>query len=328
MTNRRQFLRNASIMAVAGAGAAELSAASLSETSGVQPKKSFGLQTYSLTVNREDQAFSNDVPNGLKRVAQMGYTTLELAGYNPQTGNVGQVPIAQFKKYADDAGLKIISSHVGSAEGGLHTKETPRGPSNLQKHLDHWKKVAADHASIGCKYVIQPGQPTTRNIDEVKTVGEHYNEIGKVVKAAGLTFGYHSHSGEFQQVFPGGQAALPFGRWPYGTPEGSKMVMDGLLEVFDPSLVVFELDVYWCVMGMQDPVAWIKKYPKHIRVLHIKDVAVLGQSGMMNFQKIFEVAYANNISDFFVELEGYREGTQFEGVKGCAEYLVNAPFVK
>jgi sugar phosphate isomerase/epimerase len=81
-------------------------------------------------------------------------------------------------------------------------------------------------------------------------------------------------------------------------------------------------------MGLQDPVAYMKKYPDRIRILHIKDVAVLGESGMMNFQKIFEVAYANNISDFFVELENYRGGTQFEGVKGCADYLLNAPFVK
>jgi len=75
----------------------------------------------------------------------------------------------------------------------------------------------------------------------------------------------------------------------------------------------------------------MKKYPKHIRLLHIKDVAVLGESGMMNFQKIFETAYANRgytIQDFIVELEGYTEGSQFEGVQGCAEYLKKASFVR
>jgi len=324
MTNRRQFLRNASLLAATGVCANELSAASLSAASGLQPKKSFGLQTYSLTVNRDDREFSSNVPGGLKRLAQMGYTTLELAGYNPE-GKIGDVSMADFKKYADDAGLKILSSHVGSAEGGLHTR------NNLQAHLDHWKKVAGHHAAIGCKYVIQPGQPTsTRSTEEVALVGDHYNKIGEVVKAAGLTFGYHNHSGEFQRVVSGGQMALPFGRWPYGRlHESAKMIMDGLLEVFDPSLVVFELDVYWCVMGMQDPVAWIKKYPKHIRVLHIKDVSVLGESGMMNFQKIFETAYANGIAEFFVELENMPSGgTQFEGVKGCADYLMKAAFVK
>ena len=325
MTNRRQFIKNASLVAATGVLAANCKASAASVSANIAAKKSFGLQIYSLAV-RERQAFTSDVPGGLKKIAQMGYSTLELAGYGE--GKIYDVPMADFKKYADDAGLKITSSHVGSAEGGLHTRDSQRTQGNLQKHLDHWKRVADHHAAIGCKYVLQPGQPTTRNVAEVATVGEHYNEIGKVVKAAGLTFGYHNHSGEFQQVFPGGQAALPFGRWPYGTPDGSKMVMDGLLEVFDPSLIVFELDVYWCVMGMQDPVAWIKKYPKHIRVLHIKDVAVLRESGMMNFQKIFETAYANGITEFFVELEGYRGGSQFDGVKGCADYLLKSSFVK
>ena len=312
-------------MAAAGVWAANSSVlAAPNALSNINANKSFGLQTYSLTVNRDDKEFSSNVPGGLKRLAQMGYTTLELAGYNADEVKIGDLPMAEFKKHAEDAGLKIVSSHVGSAAGGMHTKD------NLQVHLDHWKRVADHHAAIGCKYIIQPGQPSTRNVAEVALVGEHYNEIGKVVKAAGLIFGFHNHDGEFQRVFPRGQMALPLGRrgWPYGTPEGSKIIMDGLLEVFDPSLVVFQLDVYWCVMGLQDPVAWMKKYPNHIKLLHIKDVSVLGESGFMNFQKIFETAYANGIQDFFVELENYRGGTQFEGVKGCADYLLKAAFVK
>jgi len=324
MTNRRDFLKHSSVLVGGGILAANSSVSAASKAlPDMNAKKSFGLQTYSLTCNRDDQEYSSNVPGGLKRLAQMGYSTLELAGYSPdEGGRIGGVPMAEFKKYADAAGLKIVASHVGSAERGLHTR------ANLQAHLDHWKRVADHHATIGCKYVIQPGLPSTRNVAEVALVGEHYNEIGKLLKAAGLTFGFHNHSGEFHRVFPGGQMALPLGQWPYGTPEGSKIIMDGLLEVFDPSLVVFELDVYWCVMGLQDPVAWMKKYPRHIRLLHIKDVSVLGESGMMNFQKIFETGYANGVTDYIVELEYYPQGTQFEGVKGCADYLLAANFVK
>jgi sugar phosphate isomerase/epimerase len=63
--------------------------------------------------------------------------------------------------------------------------------------------------------------------------------------------------------------------------------------------------------------------------MHIKDVAVLGESGMMNFENIFKQMYANGIKDYFVELEGLTDGrTQFEGVEACADYLQKAPFVK
>lgn len=81
-------------------------------------------------------------------------------------------------------------------------------------------------------------------------------------------------------------------------------------------------------MGQNDPVEYMQKYPDRIRLLHIKDRAVLGQSGMMNFENIFDQAYKNNIQDYFVELERVPEGTQFDGVKKCADYLLKAPFVK
>jgi len=313
MTNRRNFLKNASLLSVAGVVAAGSASAA---TSNVNTNKTFGLQTWSL--NRELAA---DVPGGLRRVAQMGYKTLELAGYSPQ-GRIGQVPIADFKRMADDAGLSIVSSHVNQPEGGLHLR------SNLQAHLDYWKTAADHHASIGCKYIIQPGQPaSTRSTQEVAEVCRHYNEIGKVVNAAGIKFGFHNHEGEFQRVVPGGQIPLPFGRFPYGrAPEGARVIMDMMIEETDPSLVVFQLDVYWSVIGQQCPVAYMRKYSDRIKLLHIKDVGVLGESGMMNFQKIFETGYSIGVEQFILELEGVPQ--QFEGVKLCADYLLNAPFVR
>ncbi|MDR2496501.1 MAG: sugar phosphate isomerase/epimerase [Tannerellaceae bacterium] len=316
MTNRRTFLRNASLLTVGGLVAAgQTGRAALSGSPSVDAKKQLGLQIYSL-----GQELGKDVPGGLKKVAQMGYTVLELAGYNKE-GKIGAVTMADFKKYADDAGLKIVSSHLNPP-----VREYNEG--NLEQIKDFWKLAAEHHAGIGCKYIIQPGQPSTRSTEEVAFVGKVFNEAGKIAQAAGLQFGYHNHDGEFATVVPGGTEPLPRRRGFGRQPEGAKIIYDGMLEATDPSLVVFENDVYWTVMGQKDPVAYMKKYPDRIRLLHIKDVAVLGESGMMNFQKIYETAYANGIKDYFVELEGYAGGTQFEGVKGCADYLKQARFVK
>jgi len=323
MTNRRQFMKNASLLAATGvlAASSNLSAATVSanqkaskaKANAPKVNKSFGLQIYSLTVGGSTE-FSSDVPNGLKRIAAMGYTTLELAG-------TAGVSLTEFKKYADDAGLKIVSTHLNPPYYE-YTRD------NLGGIKEFWKKAVAEHAAIGCKYIIQPGEPAMRSTEEVAFVGEVFNEAGKIAKAAGLTFGYHNHSGEFVWVAPRGREALP-ARWPWGKfPEGAKLVYDGMIEATDPSLVIFENDVYWTVMGQRDPVEYMQKYPNRIRVLHIKDVAVLGESGMMNFKKIFETAYANGIQDFFVELEENHGRPQFEGVKGCAEYLMKADFVK
>jgi len=309
-------------MAVTGVCAAKSNvfAASVSHASKLNAKKIIGLQLYSLFVGGSTE-FTQNVPGGLKRVAQMGYSTLELAGYTSE-GKIGEVPMPEFKKYADDAGLKIISSHLNPPVRE-YTKE------NLESIKDFWKKAAEQHAAIGCKHMIQPGQPATRSTEEVAFVGEVFNEAGKIAKAAGLIYGYHNHSGEFASVVPGGTGPINaeegFGR---KRPEGAKIIYDAMLEATDPSLVIFENDVYWTVMGQHDPVAYMKKYPNRIRLLHIKDVEVLGQSGMMNFPKIFETAYTNGITDFIVELETYNGGTQFEGVKGCIDYLLKASFVK
>jgi hypothetical protein len=56
---------------------------------------------------------------------------------------------------------------------------------------------------------------------------------------------------------------------------------------------------------------------------------VLGASGMMNFENIFNKAYANGLNEYYVEIEKTKEGmTQFEGVKGCIDYLLKSKFVK
>jgi len=107
------------------------------------------------------------------------------------------------------------------------------------------------------------------------------------------------------------------------------VIYDLMLNGTDPKLVFFEMDVYWTVMGQNDPLEYFEKYPNRFPILHIKDRSVLGQSGMMNFENIFNKAYKNGLEEFYVELEGIRQGmTQFEGVKLCFDYLNNAQFVK
>lgn len=320
MTNRRDFIKGASLLTLGGLFAGKVSNAkaainTATASTAQAAKKKIGLQIYSL--GRELYA---DVPGGLKKVGQMGYSTIELAGY--RDGKIGGVEMAEFKKMADDAGLKITSTHVNPP-----VREYTA--ANKEEIADFWKKAADDHAKIGVTYLIQPGQPSTRNVEEVALVAEVFNEAGQIAKAAGLSFGYHNHDMEFARVVPGG-TDMVFGRRGFGRkpPEGLEIVYDGLLKRTDPSLVFFEMDVYWTVMGQQDPVAYMQKYADRIKLLHIKDKAVLGQSGMMNFENIFKQAYANGINEYFVELEGIGEGKQFEGVKGCIDYLLKAPFVK
>ena len=285
--------------------------------------KSFGLQIYSL-----QQELYNDLPARLKEVKAMGYERLELAGYG--MGKIGKVDMMEFKKMAEDAGLKIVSSHVNPSVEGVpfvrdYTKElTP-------KIMEYWKATAADHAKLGCKYLIQPMMPNIPDHDAAKLVCDVFNQAADVIKAEGIAtgFGYHNHNMEFNRVATEEQKAKMKGNPFAAFMKVGDQIYDLMLRDTDPSKVYFEMDVYWTVMGQNDPVEYMQKHKDRIKVLHIKDRAVFGQSGMMNFEMIFKQMYANGIQDYFVELEKMPDGrTQFAGVKDCATYLANAPFVK
>lgn len=311
MINRRNFLRNASLLTLGGlmTGKAGTLQAATPVTTETTATKSLGLQIYSL-----GGELTKDVLAGMKKIKEIGYSTLELAGYND--GKISGMDMMEFKKIAEDNGLKITSSHVNPPTG-TYT------PENRQSIMEFWKKTADDHAKLGVKYLVQPGQPSTRSVEEVAYVCDIFNEAGKVIKAAGIPFGYHNHDFEFAKVVPGGKEAV-FGRHNKGD-----IIYDLFLKGTDPSLVFFEMDVYWTVIGQNDPVEYMKKYADRIKLLHIKDRAILGQSGFMNFEMIFKQANENKIKEFYVELEGMPDGrSQFDGVKGCADYLLEAPFVK
>jgi sugar phosphate isomerase/epimerase len=156
-------------------------------------------------------------------------------------------------------------------------------------------------------------------------VCEVFNKAGEIAKAAGIKWGYHNHSGEFRRVVKEEDKNKQRNPW---MPVGD-IIYDLLLEGTDPSLVFFEMDVYWTVMGQNDPLEYFEKYAGRFPILHIKDRSILGKSGMMNFENIFNKAYEIGLDEFYVELENIRENiTQFEGVKQCFDYLNNAPFVK
>ena len=81
---------------------------------------------------------------------KMGYQTIELAGYGK--GKIRDIELMDFKKMADDAGITILSSHVNPPVRE-YTKD------NLNTIKEYWKKTADDHAKLGVKYLVQPGQP-------------------------------------------------------------------------------------------------------------------------------------------------------------------------
>ena len=315
METKREFLKKLSLMTVGGlmAGSIAPVIASTKNIPTVAGKKMIGLQIYSL-----GKELTDNVPAGMKKIAEIGYSTIELAGYGNR--KMGQYEVDAYRKIVDDAGLKITSSHVNPATRNF-TRE------NVASIYEFWKLAVEDHVKLGVRTLVQPMMPSIETHDDAKLVCEVFNKAGEIAKAAGIKWGYHNHNMEFKRIAKPGETP-PSGPFASFMPFGD-VIYDLLLAGTDPNLVFFEMDVYWTVMGQNDPLEYFEKYPTRFPVLHIKDRSVLGQSGMMNFENIFKKAYANGLVEYYVEIEKIKANmTQFDGVKACFDYLNNSAFVK
>ncbi len=275
--------------------------------------KTIGIQLYSV-MNQMKQ----DARATLDSLASYGYNAYELVQWGGDP-NVFGLPAEEFKGICDSLGADIVSTHSSLAED----------PENDEEVMARWRQLFEIQKSCGGKYFVIPSYKVDYTIEAVQKECDYFNRVGKIAAEYGLKLGYHNHSGEFRTL------------------EGTDTVMwEYLVEHTDPQYVCFELDVFWCTRGGKDPVEYLKKYPTRISLLHIKDVFVIGESGEIAFEPIFNQFYANGMKDWFVEIETPKflkeatnpDGTLFsqeqidaaklEAARKSAEYLRNASFVK
>jgi sugar phosphate isomerase/epimerase len=184
---------------------------------------------------------------------------------------------AEFAALAETYGLDVLSSH---ARAKVDVKDEAGT-------LAAWSKVFDDHKLMGCKYVILPMNIWAGSVEGLKAECALLNKIGDEANKRGIKFGYHNHSIEFAKVA-----------------KTDEFYEDFLINNTDPDKVIFQMDVYWTTVGGQDPVAYLKKYPARIQLLHIKDEYVVGASGKIDYKAIFTQFYKNGYNDWFVEMEG------------------------
>ena len=131
------------------------------------------LQLYTV---REHTA--HDMPATLRRLADIGYTAVELAGF-------GGLSARDLHVVLDDLGLRASGAHVP---------------------LDAWDSdpasVIADMHAIGSAHAVVPMAPPERrgDADSVSRLAEAFNRWGGLCRAEGITFSYHNHDFEFARL--------------------------------------------------------------------------------------------------------------------------------
>jgi sugar phosphate isomerase/epimerase len=241
---------------------------------GISQEKFGGLSLY--TLRNEMGKQPEEV---LKKVAEVGYKYIEVADY--RDGKFYGMTPEELKSTLDGLGLIPLSAHMSSAT------------------LENADQQIADVKAAGFKYFVIPVPPMgyaqfdreTRSLalkDDLEGLAETLTALGKKCKEGGLEMLYHNHNFEFLE----NQSGIT----PY----------EYLLQNLDPTLVNFQIDLYWAVKAGADPVAYFKKYPGRFKIWHVKDMDEQGRfapvgTGTIDFGKILKKKKKSGMEYYIVE---------------------------
>jgi sugar phosphate isomerase/epimerase len=213
-------------------------------------------------------AMAADFEGTLERLAGMGYDEVEFAGY------FGRSP-ARVRTLLDGLGLAAPAAHVPLA--ALR--------DDLEATLD--TAAAAGHTWVVCPWIA----PAERTSDGYRHLADVLNRAGEAGRRAGLRVAYHNHEFEFEPL--DGVDTLPF---------------ELLLRRTDPTLVDFELDLYWVSQAGHRPLDWFARHPGRFTLVHVKDMdgsperrMVDPGRGVIDFPAILDRREQAGILHWFVE---------------------------
>lgn len=237
----------------------------------ISKKKPLAIQLYTIR-----DAVSVNLEKSLERFADLGFTQLEIYGYDGKFFGKNR---AEFQTILKNVGMEVISSHhttgiVHSSKGTL---------------LNNWEQAVEDLHFIGAKYMVCSYLfEEERTLDHYKKLPELLNQSGLITNKAGIGFAYHNHDFEFEKF-------------------EDKIVYDFILNNTDYDLVKMELDLYWIVKAGFDPLDYFEKYPKRFPLWHVKDMkagskdfAEIG-NGTIDFKTIFEAKEKAGLEYWFLE---------------------------
>jgi sugar phosphate isomerase/epimerase len=265
-----------------------------------------GIQLYTVR-----KAMRKEFEGTIAKVAATGYQEVEFAGiFARHAGYFGRSP-KDVRAILDKNGLSAPSCHAGY---DVVEKKWPQA-------LD------AAH-TIGHSYIICPwiDEKQRKQPDGWKRAAEVFNRAGEASQKAGIQFGYHNHSFEFQPA----------------DSLGGKLPYDFLLAQTDPKFVAMEMDLCWISVAEKDPLAYFEKYPGRFPLVHVKDwikdpnatdtykgatgssvkiggrLADVGQ-GAIDWKRIFAQSDQAGIKHYFVENDEPKSA--FDDIKISYDYL-------
>ena len=211
-----------------------------------------GIQFFSLP-----KLLDKDLPGALSMLSKIGYKEVELYGPYPFSNASA---IERWNSVTPSLGFKG-SGYFGHTdkemkkllkENGLSVPSIHTDLDTLQTNMD---KLGEAAQVLRNTYVVLPAIPAEKRktLDDYKKMAEDFNKIGEAATKAGVKFAYHNHG--------------------YGLKEiDGQIPLELIFANTDPSLVFFEMDLFWTTAGGADPVALLEKHKNRYHLMHIKDM--------------------------------------------------------
>jgi sugar phosphate isomerase/epimerase len=258
--------------------------------------RTLGIQLYTIR-----DAISEDPEKSLERLAHLGFTQLEIYGYN---GSFFGKTKKEFQAILKNTGQQVISSH--HTTGMLHAEKGTL--------LSNWEQSVEDLHDIGAKYMVCSYLfPEERTSENYRKLPDLLNRSGETAKQAGIQLAYHNHDFEFEKF------------------DDRQNIYGFILENSSPELVKMELDLYWISKAGFDPLVYFEKYPKRFPLWHVKDMkagskdfAEIGK-GTIDFKRIFEAREKAGLDYWFLEQDSSDKDI-FESIAISKKYISENSF--
>ena len=218
-----------------------------------------------------------DFPGTLKKIAQMGYRSVEMCsppGYESSGfGPLMKLKAREMKQIINESGLIFESSHYGMDE--------------LRNHLDERIEFALESGQT--QMILSSfGLPEKATLSEWFKVADELNKIGLKTKVSGIQTGFHNHNMEFGSI-------------------NGILIYDSLMTRFDPEYIKMQFQVAVISMGYKAS-TYFSKYPGRFVSAHLADwssaekkTVPIGK-GIVDWKEFFATLKTGGVKNIYVEM--------------------------
>lgn len=233
------------------------------------------------------ERWQRDLAGVAREIAEAGYDGIE-------SGDLSRLyPVDQVRTILAETGLGLVGAHLGYGDVA---------------NADRLNAALEFVMAMGGRYVTCSGVGEIRGIQTYEQAAEVFNAAGRTCRERGITFCYHNHAWEFEDL-------------------GGVKGIHRLIERTDPAAVKLCVDIYWVHIGREDPAQFITRYADRIAYFHVKDggpgtFTELGR-GSVDLPKALRVALRTD-TDWLVYEQDQTDKEPVESIRMSRQYLRDA----